>query len=94
MFQSRDKLNQATAASIESTISNWGIHCERYEVLKIEPPSEIRKSMQLEAEAERLKRRDIILSQASRESEVNIADGQRQSAILKAQGEAEVCKKQ
>ena len=92
MFQSRDQLNASTAHAIETTISSWGIHCERYEVLKIEPPVEIRKSMQLEAEAERLKRRDIILSEASKMSDMNIADGHKQSAILKAEGEAHVSK--
>ena len=60
LFESRNELNQATAKSLEAAISDWGIHCERYEVLKIEPPFEIKKSMQLEAEAERLKRKDII----------------------------------
>lgn len=46
--------------------------------------------MQLEAEAERLKRKDIILSEAKKASEINVADGMKQSAILRAQGEAEV----
>jgi len=45
--------------------------------------------MQLEAEAERLKRRDIILSEANKIAEVNMADGHKQSQILRAQGEAE-----
>lgn len=45
--------------------------------------------MQLEAEAERLKRKDIILSEAKKASEINVADGMKQSAILRAQGEAE-----
>ena len=35
----------------------------RYEILQIDPPQEIKISMQLEAEAERLKRRDIVISE-------------------------------
>ena len=90
LFQSRWELNAAIAKSLASSTEGWGIHCDRYEVLKIEPPIEIKKSMQLEAEAERLKRKDIILSEAKKASEINVADGMKQSAILRAQGEAEV----
>ena len=89
LFQSRSELNEATANALELAVSGWGIHCERYEVLKIEPPYEIKKSMQYEAEAERLKRKDIILSEALKISEINKAEGKKQASILKAEGEAD-----
>ena len=41
----------------------WGIECMRCEILSIDPPEEIKKSMQYQAEAERLKRRDILTSE-------------------------------
>jgi regulator of protease activity HflC (stomatin/prohibitin superfamily) len=89
LFQSRSELNEATAKALEKAASGWGIHCERYEVLKIEPPYEIKKSMQYEAEAERLKRKDIILSEAKKISEINKAEGKKQASILMAEGEAD-----
>jgi len=89
LFQSRSELNESTAMALENSVAGWGIHCERYEVLKIEPPYEIKKSMQYEAEAERLKRKDIILSEALKISEINKAEGKKQANILKAEGEAD-----
>jgi regulator of protease activity HflC (stomatin/prohibitin superfamily) len=35
----------------------------RYEILSIDPPKEIKLSMQYEAEAERLKRREVLISE-------------------------------
>lgn len=89
IFQSRKDLNSRIRETLEETTLTWGISCDRYEILKIEPPSEVRKSMQLQAEAERIKRKDIILSEAKKLSDINIAEGKKQSEILKAEALAE-----
>lgn len=80
-------LTRARPASKE-----WGIQCHRYEVLNIEPPEQIKISMQYEAEAERLKRKDILLSEGQKISKINIAEGQKISSIKVAEGEAESIK--
>lgn len=89
IFQSRKDLNNRIRETLEETTLTWGISCDRYEILKIEPPNEVRKSMQLQAEAERTRRKDIILSEARKISDINIAEGKKQSEILKAEAEAE-----
>ena len=89
IFQSRKELNLRIRKTLEETTLTWGITCDRYEILKIEPPSEVRRSMQLQAEAERIKRKDIILSEAKKLSNINIAEGRKQSEILKAEAAAE-----
>ena len=89
LFQSRKDLNSRIREMLEETTKTWGITCDRYEILKIEPPSEIRKSMQLQAEAERMRRKEIILSEAKKLSDINIAEGKKQSEILKAEAQAE-----
>ncbi len=48
------------------TAGGWGLTCFRYEILSIEPPDEIKISMQYEAEAERNKRRDILISEGKK----------------------------
>ena len=71
----------------------WGITCLRYEILKfllnfsIDPPEVIKQSMMKEAVAEREKRRQILISEAKRESEINIAMGFKSLIIQKAEGE-------
>lgn len=89
LFQEREELNKAINQGVNSAAEIWGIQCMRYEILNIEPPEDIKKSMQSEAEAERLKRKDILLSEAKRISQVNIATGKNKASILQAEGEAE-----
>ena len=89
IFQSRKELNLRIRETLEETTQTWGISCDRYEILKIEPPSEVMRSMQLQAEAERIKRKDIILSEARKISDINIAEGKKQVEILTAEAQAE-----
>jgi len=49
--------------AVNKACSEWGLNCLRYEILNIDPPIEIKQSMQYEAEAERLKRREILISE-------------------------------
>lgn len=89
IFQSRKELNARIMETLEETSKTWGITCDRYEILRIEPPLEVRKSMQLQAEAERIRRKDVILSEAKRISDINIAEGRKETEILKAEAKAE-----
>ena len=89
LFQERVELNKAINQGVNSAAEIWGISCLRYEILNIDPPEDIKRSMQSEAEAERLKRKDILLSEAKKISEINVATGKNKSAILSAEGEAE-----
>lgn len=45
--------------------------------------------MQLQSEAERIRRKDIIISEAMKAAEINIAEGKKQTEILKAEAYAE-----
>ncbi len=89
VFQSRKDLNEKVRETLEETTKSWGILCDRYEILRIEPPHEVKKSMQLQAEAERTRRKDIILSEAKKFSEINIAEGRKATEILKAEAHAQ-----
>lgn len=48
--------------------------------------------MQLEAEAERLKRKEIILSEATKIGNVMVAEGKREADLLKAKAKADAIK--
>jgi regulator of protease activity HflC (stomatin/prohibitin superfamily) len=87
-FLERESLNANIKASLNESTSNWGIECMRYEIKDIKPPEEIRRSMELQAESERIKRSKILNSEGERESKINIAEGIKQAAILEGQGSA------
>jgi len=89
LFQERVELNKAINQGVNMAAEIWGISCLRYEILNIDPPDDIKRSMQSEAEAERLKRKDILLSEAKKIAEVNMATGKNRASILNSEGEAE-----
>lgn len=74
-FLERESLNNNIKQSLNDASNKWGIECMRYEIKDIKPPEEIRKSMELQAESERIKRSKILTSEGERESKINIAEG-------------------
>lgn len=87
-FEEREHLNNAIVDAINEAAEDWGIVCMRYEIRDITPPMNIRKAMELQAEAERHRRADVLTSEGKKLSGINVAEGHRQAAILKAEGEA------
>ena len=81
-FQERENLNVNIKLALNEASVKWGIECMRYEIKDIKPPEEIRRSMELQAESERIKRSKILNSEGERESKINIAEGIKQAAIL------------
>lgn len=60
----------------------------RYEIKDISPPEQIRRSMELQAESERIKRSKILSSEGERQALINIAEGDKSAAILEGEGQA------
>eukprot|EP00358_Blepharisma_japonicum_P003136 CAMPEP_0202946626 /NCGR_PEP_ID=MMETSP1395-20130829/9611_1 /ASSEMBLY_ACC=CAM_ASM_000871 /TAXON_ID=5961 /ORGANISM="Blepharisma japonicum, Strain Stock R1072" /LENGTH=269 /DNA_ID=CAMNT_0049647351 /DNA_START=152 /DNA_END=958 /DNA_ORIENTATION=+ len=87
-FEERETLNNAIVDAINEAATEWGIKCMRYEIRDITTPTNIKKAMELQAEAERQKRADILTSEGKKQADINLAEGYRQSSILKAEGEA------
>lgn len=88
-FEERSILNDAIVSIVNEAATAWGIQCLRYEIRDIIPPASIKQAMEMQAEAERRKRAEILQSEGDRQSEVNLAQGKRQAAILQAEGEAQ-----
>lgn len=61
----------------------------RYEIKDIKPPDQIKRSMELQAESERIKRSHILNSEGERDSKINAAMGIKQSLILEGEGSAQ-----
>lgn len=87
-FQERENLNNSIKSSLNHASEKWGINCMRYEIKDIKPPEQIKRSMELQAESERMKRSKILASEGERESKINIAHGFKKSQILQGEGAA------
>eukprot|EP00812_Abedinium_dasypus_P003091 NODE_1380_length_1160_cov_340.400000.p1 GENE.NODE_1380_length_1160_cov_340.400000~~NODE_1380_length_1160_cov_340.400000.p1 ORF type:complete len:338 (+),score=112.92 NODE_1380_length_1160_cov_340.400000:84-1097(+) len=88
-FQERKALNSAIVAIVNEAAKAWGTLCLRYEIRDIVPPASIKQAMEMQIEAERRKRAEILQSEGDRQTEVNLAEGKRRAAILLAEGEAQ-----
>lgn len=87
-FEERESLNTHIKIALNEASVKWGIECMRYEIKDIKPPEQIKRSMELQAESERIKRSKILNSEGDRQSKINIAEGFKQSKILEGQGNA------
>lgn len=85
-FEERDSLNVNIKEALNDASGKWGIECMRYEIKDIKPPEQIKRSMELQAESERIKRSKILNSEGERQSKINIAEGVKQGFILDGQG--------
>ncbi|GFP94319.1 stomatin-like protein 2 mitochondrial [Phtheirospermum japonicum] len=81
-FEERDTLNEKIVISINEAAKDWGLQCLRYEIRDISPPRGVRAAMEMQAEAERKKRAQVLESEGERQAHINIADGKKSSVIL------------
>ncbi|WCJ27560.1 Stomatin-like protein 2 mitochondrial [Euphorbia peplus] len=99
-FEERDTLNEKIVESINVAAKDWGLQCLRYEIRDISPPRGVSAAMEMQAEAERRKRAQVLESEGVRQANINIADGKKEAVILaseaskmdqvnRAKGEAE-----
>jgi regulator of protease activity HflC (stomatin/prohibitin superfamily) len=81
-FEERQNLNREIVDGIDKVAKGWGVDIKRYEIRDITVPAQIKLAMDLEAEAERKKRKTILDSQAEKESQENLAQGKKISTTL------------
>lgn len=86
-FKERQHLNVAIVEAMNEAVPKWGIECLRYEIRDIVMPEEIVKAMQMQSSAERRKRANILDSEGTRQSEVNIAEGKKQATVLASEAD-------
>ena len=88
-FEERASLNAAIVASIQDACADWGLRCMRYEIRDIQPPPGVRAAMELQAEAERRKRAQVLESEGQRQSAINVAEGNAARVVLESQAAKE-----
>ncbi|KAF2299600.1 hypothetical protein GH714_038367 [Hevea brasiliensis] len=81
-FEERDTLNEKIVEAINVAAKDWGLQCLRYEIRDISPPRGVRAAMEMQAEAERKKRAQVLESEGERQANINIADGKKAAVIL------------
>ncbi|GER33452.1 SPFH/Band 7/PHB domain-containingmembrane-associated protein family [Striga asiatica] len=95
-FEERDTLNEKIVIAINEAAKDWGLQCLRYEISglftklgDISPPRGVRAAMEMQAEAERKKRAQVLESEGERQANINIADGKKNAVILASEASKE-----
>lgn len=89
VLKERQALNSNINLAINEAARNWGVECLRYEIRDIHPPQNVLDAMHRQVSAERSKRAEILESEGSRQSKINISEGEKQSIILASEANKE-----
>ena len=79
LFAERDQLNRNIVDVIQTEAQEWGVECKRYEIRDVSVSDIVRQSMDLQAEAERRKRKLVLESEGEMEATINRALGKRRA---------------
>ncbi|ORC85117.1 putative SPFH domain / Band 7 family protein [Trypanosoma theileri] len=74
LFRERAQLNRNIVEVLRREANDWGIECKRYEIRDIAVSELVRRSMDLQADAERRKRQLVLQSEGEATAEVNRAE--------------------
>ena len=96
---SRYTINSKLRNVLDDATNKWGVKVNRVELQDITPPESIRRTMELQMQAERNRRAEILKaegekqaqilnSEGEKQAEINAAEADKQANILKAEGEA------
>ncbi len=86
---SRDTINTQLRATLDAATQQWGVKIMRVELKNINPPQEIKLTMEKQMTAERSRRATVTQAEGEKSSAILRAEGQKQSKIVTAEGEKE-----
>lgn len=88
-FESRDEINQEVCSDLNKATAAWGVKVLRYEIRDLQPPKSITDAMERQVKAEREKRAVVLQSEGTKQSQINIAEGQAAQILRVAEATAE-----
>ena len=86
---SRDMINSQIRAALDASTGPWGVKIMRVELKNINPPEEIKLTMEKQITAERTRRAVVTTAEGEKAAAILRAEGQKQAAIVSAEGQKE-----
>jgi len=86
---SRDTINTQLRATLDAATQQWGVKVMRVELKNIDPPKEIKLTMEKQMTAERTRRATVTAAEGEKAAAILRAEGQKQSQIVSAEGQKE-----
>jgi regulator of protease activity HflC (stomatin/prohibitin superfamily) len=84
---SRDTINSRLRGILDDATHKWGVKVTRVELKNINPPEDVRITMEKQMTAERNRRALVLQAEGEKQAAIARAEGEKQAAITRAEGE-------
>src|SRR5256885_2363513 len=85
----RDQINSKLRIILDEATDKWGVKVTRVDVKNINPPEDVRVTMEKQMTAERNRRALVLQADGERQAAITRAEGEKQAAVTRAEGEKE-----
>lgn len=86
-LSSRDQVNSKLRIILDEATDKWGVKVTRVDVKNINPPEDVRITMEKQMTAERNRRALVLQAEGDRQAAITRAEGEKQAAVTRAEGE-------
>jgi regulator of protease activity HflC (stomatin/prohibitin superfamily) len=83
----RDQINAKLRLILDEATDKWGLKVTRVDVKNIDPPEDVRITMEKQMTSERTRRALVIQAEGDRQAAITRAEGEKQAAVTRAEGE-------
>lgn len=85
-LSSRDQINSKLQMILDEATDKWGVKVTRVDVKNINPPEDVRITMEKQMTAERNRRALVLQAEGDKQAAIARAEGEKQSSIMRAEG--------
>jgi regulator of protease activity HflC (stomatin/prohibitin superfamily) len=85
-LSSREEINEKLRLILDEATDKWGVKVMRVDVKNINPPDDVRATMEKQMTAERNRRALVLQAEGERQAAITRAEGEKQAAITNAEG--------
>lgn len=85
-LSSRDQINAKLRLILDEATDKWGVKVTRVDVKNINPPEDVRITMEKQMTAERNRRALILQAEGEKQAAMTRAEGEKQAAITRSEG--------
>lgn len=86
-LSNRDAINAKLRIILDEATDKWGVKVTRVDVKNIDPPEDVRITMEKQMTAERNRRALVLQAEGDRQAAITRAEGEKQAAVTRAEGE-------
>ena len=83
----RDQINAKLRVILDEATDKWGVKVTRVDVKNINPPEDVRVTMEKQMTAERNRRALVLQAEGERQAAITRAEGEKQAAVTRSEGE-------